>query len=256
MIKNGDHKGKCRGFPTTATLHFLAAGTSSSWAALTPPSVGRASMRPTMYLPVALILSLIGAQPAWGQRGERLPTLSAEQCAQAARTARLRARGTYGEAVFALGLCPDRGPEALLAEWAARPADRDDLYALGEASRTLRDQRLLEGIGRMALADETPRELRHALVNVLVGYIARGIWFTLEDGCWQLGVSTGAGPVADGAQPLDRSRTGRRVIEIVRALEDREVLVTSASCPNRRLSRLLESEVSSVRPDVLRPPIR
>ena len=108
----------------------------------------------------------------------------------------------------------------------------------------------------MALADETPRELRHALVNVLVGYIARGIWFTLEDGCWQLGVSTGEGPVADGAQPLAPSWTGRRVIEIVRALEDQEVLVTSASCPNRRLSRWLESQVNPVRPDTIQPPLR
>ena len=79
-------------------------------------------MRPTMYLPVALVLSLIGAKPALGQREQRLPPRSADGCAEAARTARLRARDTYGEAVFALWLCPDRGPEALLAEWAARPA--------------------------------------------------------------------------------------------------------------------------------------
>ncbi len=213
-------------------------------------------MRPTRYLPVALILSLIGAQPALGQREQRLPPRSAEGCAEAARTARLRARDTYGEAVFALGLCPDRGPEALLAEWAARPADRDDLYALGEASRTLRDQRLFEGVGRMALADETPLALRHALVNVLVGYVVRNTRVFLQEGCWQYTLSTAPALVTDGAQPLDRAEAGRRVVEIVRALEGRGKLGTTwAACANE-LSGWLESQVSPVRPDIVQPPLR
>ena len=212
-------------------------------------------MRPTMYLPVALVLSLISATPALAQREQGLPPPSAERCAEAARTARLRS-GNYFEAVFALGLCPDRGPEALLAEWAAPPSGEGDIYALGEASRTLRDQRLFEGIGRMALADETPLALRHALVNVLVGHVARGMRVSLQEGCWQYTLSTGPRLVTDGARPLDRAQASRRVVEIVRALESRGVLGTTwAACANQ-LSGWLESKVNPVRPEVLQPPLR
>ena len=201
-------------------------------------------MRPMIYLPVALAVSLIGATPAPGQGEPRLPPPSAERCADAARTARLRAQDTYGEAVFTLGFCPDRGPDALLREWTSPPAGEGALYALGEASRTLRDRRMLEGIGRMVLAEDIPSDLRHELVNVLVGYVDRGTRVSLREGCWQYTFSAGSGLVTDGAQPLDPSQAGRGVVEIVRLLEGREKLGTTWAACSHELSAWLESKVA------------
>lgn len=204
------------------------------------------------YLPGALLLSLALATPAMGQRVERLPAPSPAECDAAAGAGPLRARD-YGEALFTLSICPVRGAEALLAEWETPPSDRVALDALGEASRTMRDQRLFNGIATRALADGTPPDQRHALVNVLIGYVDRStrVWF--EGGCWEYAVSTASPLVTDGSQPLDRAQTDRRVLEIVRALESRGLLGTKALCA-QKLSQWVDSRVNPVRPDPSRPP--
>ena len=211
-------------------------------------------MRLMSHLPAVIVLSLAVATPVLGQREHRLPPPSTAECAAASSAVRLRGK-SYGEALFALSLCPVRGPDALLAEWAAPPTDPEELYGLGDASRTMRDQRLLNRITTMAMADGTPSDLRDALVNVLVGYVAREVWVSIEDGCWEYTVSTASDLVTDGAQPLNRAQTDRKVLEIVRALESRGVLGTKAMC-SQGLSQWLEWRINLVRPDLTRPLLR
>lgn len=211
-------------------------------------------MRLMSYLPGVIVLSLAIATPVLGQREQRLPPPSTAECAAASSAVRLRAR-SYGEALFALSICPVRGAEVLLAEWATAPTDPEALYALGDASRTMRDQRLFNGIATMALADGTPPHLRHALVNVLIGYVVRNAWVSFEDGCWEYAVSTASYLVTDGAHPLNRAQTDRKVLEIVRALESRGLLGTKVLCA-QKLSHWLDSRINPVRPDRTQPLLR